>query len=144
MLWEQITHLFLLLSGKEKGSVADLKDGSWTDKLFSLISLPFFLFQQTVSIILFSAENNYLNIYICVFISSILLLALINYVRSAAEAGVLPVKESCQLVCMAPSLGQGGLFLWDTVARQGQRLMAGPLPAAHSAVGVCSHVQGTG
>lgn len=104
------------------------------------------MFQQTVSIILFSAENNYLNIYIyiCVFISSILLLALINYVRSAAEAGVLPVKESCQLVCMAPSLGQGGLFLWDTVARQGQRLMAGPLPAAHSAVGVCSHVQGTG
>lgn len=43
-----------------------------------------------------------------------------NSARSAAEADVLPVKESCQLLCVAPPLGPGGLFLWEKVARQGQ------------------------
>lgn len=47
-----------------------------------------------------------------------------NCARSAAEADVLPVKESCQLLCRAPPLGQGGLLMWEKVARQGQALEA--------------------
>lgn len=42
MLWEQITHLLLLIIGKEKGIVVDPKDGSWTDKLF-FINITSFL-----------------------------------------------------------------------------------------------------
>lgn len=47
-----------------------------------------------------------------------------SYARSAAEADVLPVKESCQLLCRAAPLGQGGLLMWEKVARQGQALEA--------------------
>lgn len=41
MLWEQITHLLLLIIGKEKGIVVDPKDGSWTDKLFFIYVTSF-------------------------------------------------------------------------------------------------------
>lgn len=41
MLWEQITHLLLLIIGKEKEIVVDPKDGSWTDKLFFIYVTSF-------------------------------------------------------------------------------------------------------
>lgn len=41
VLWEQITHLLLLITGKEKGIVVDPKDGSWTNKLFFIYITSF-------------------------------------------------------------------------------------------------------
>lgn len=44
-----------------------------------------------------------------------------SFARSAAETSS---GGELSLLCTAPPLGQGGLFLWEKVARQGQGLQA--------------------